>query len=299
MNLGLRVGRIVSIAGALLIGSAVLAGCGASKSSTDSSADSTSKSDVSKVPVESDQVNGVIGTLLQGVTGARGDKVDGPGKVRFLNLLTMGGKAVDVDIYWGQPDEGAKAGSAKFGTAINYLTPKMAKGFHSAVYSVTAKGDTKVLWSWDRFTPTKETVRTVVFMPTNDGASVSETDLDEQIAASGFSSKVEFPAADAGMVRLYWRPLGRSIDSTDQLLSVTDGTKCFTNGSGLAGPDGNAVNGNTFQVKPGTVLSLSTYGACDKQGVASVTVPPTTGRAILFAYVDASAKPVMLILPVA
>ena len=298
MHVGLRVGRVVSIAGALLIGSMVLAGCGGSKSSADSRADSTSKSDVSEETRTSDQVNGVIATLLEGVTGARGDKVDGPGKVRFLNLVTMGAKAVDVDIYWGQPDEGAKAGSAAFGTATDYLTPKMAKGFDSAVYSVTAKGDTKVLWSWDRFTPTKETVRTVVFMPTEDGESVSETDLDEQIAVSSFSGKVEFPAPDAGMVRLYWRPLGRSIDSTDQLLSVTDATTCFTNGSGLAGPDGNAVNGYTFQVKPGTVLSLSPFGACDKPGVASVTVPPTTGRAILFAYFDASAKPAMLILPV-
>lgn len=296
----MKIGRVISIGVIAVLGSVPLAACGGSTSSSSKSAaasgsDTTVKSDSG--PLTSDDVNKVIGTLLEGATGARGDKVDGPGKVRFFNVLSMSGKPVDVDVYWGQPDEGAKVTTVPFGTVSDSFTPKLTKGFDSAVYSVTAKDTKTVLWTWDRFSPTKETLRTVIFMPSDDGTSFSESDVDEEMTVSSFSGKVEFPAPDAGMVRLLWRPLGKSLEQGENLLTVTDGTTCFTNGSGLAGPDGNPVDGSTFQVKPGTALSLTPFGDCAKTGIGGMTAPAASGRAILFTYVDAAGKPVMVAVP--
>lgn len=250
-------------------------------------------------PADSKVAN-VIDTLLDAVTGARGKKVDAPGKVRFLNLIRTGDATTDIDVWWGQPDEGDKAATITYGAITDYLTPKTAKGFDSAVYSVTAKGDTKVLWTWDRFSPKADTSRTVMMFPSEDGLSVSETDVDDAPGKKDFQGAEYFGLPDSGKVRVLWMPIGRSLDVPGKILEVApaSGGTCFTNGSGIAGPDGNQIDGSTFQVTPGTKLALfDTCGGTPATGApvsAVVDVPGPSGRVMLIAYLGPGNKPTLL-----
>lgn len=242
----------------------------------------------------------IIGTLLDAVTGARGKKVDAPGKVRFLNLVRTGDATTDIDVWWGQPDEGDKAATITYGAITDYLTPKTVKGFDSAVYSVTAKGDTKVLWSWDRFSPKADTSRTVMMFPSDDGVAVSESDVDDAPGKKDYLGVEYFGPPDSGKVRVLWMPIGRSLDIPGKILEVApaSGGTCFTNGSGIAGPDGNQIDGSTFQVAPGTKLALfDTCGATPATGTpvsAAVDVPGPSGRVMLVAYLGPGDKPTLL-----
>ena len=287
-----------AVLGALLLGAALgLASCGGGGTAR-------SVADDGKQVPSSGDVDAIIGTLLQGVTGSRGDKVDAPGKVRFVNLVRSGDTPTDIDVWWGQPDEGDKAASVAYGKVSTYLTPRTSKGFDNAVYSVTAVGDSAVLWSWDRFSPEGGTRRTVMLAPTDDATSVSQSDLDEQPGHKDFMGTEYFPAPDSGKVRVLWRPIGRVLDMTDKILAVAPGAggTCFTNGSGIAGPDGNQVDGSTFQVDPGTQLALfDTCAGTPATGtpVSGAVVASTgPGRSLLIAYLGPGDRPTLLSLPV-
>lgn len=277
-----------------LLGLALLAGaCGGSSGSGD--AKSTASGD--GAGKSSGDVDKTVQTLLENASGQRGAKVDGPGKVRFVNLLVQDGKAVDVDVFWGRPDEKDKAATVRFGAASDYITPRLAKGFDSAVYSVTVAGTSQELWSWDRFSPKEKDQRTVVWFAGDDG-KFNETDIDEPAdQISSYNNKPVFPAASAGKTRLYWRELGRAIDSGSDLLVVKSGATCLTNGSGIAGPDTNQLNDEqTFEVAPGAALQL--FEGCDGAAVGDAVKAPSSGRAILFAYLGDDDKPHLTVVAV-
>jgi hypothetical protein len=239
-----------------------------------------------------------IKTLLEAGTGQRGAKEDAPGKIRFLNLIVRNGSPTDVDIWWGRPDEKAKAASVRYGEASDYLTPKRAKGNDSAVYTVTVAGGQEELWTWDRFTPTDKVQRTAIFS-FNDEKRFTETSLEEALdVVSPYSSTVDLPAPDSGRVRLLWRPLGNAISAGDNLLTVMGGGgDCLTNGTGIAGPDGNQLNdGASFQVAPGTSLAL--YPNCQGTAASAEVKAPASGRGLLIAHLDGSNKPTLLVVPV-
>jgi hypothetical protein len=248
-------------------------------------------------------IDKTISTALEVGTGQRGKKEDAPGKMRFANYLAKDGKAIDVDVWWGQPDEGQKAATVKFGEVSPYLTPRRTAGFTSAPYSVTAVGSTEVLFSWDRFDPKKGSQRTVIWG--YDGADLFEQDKDESATLiDGSTNKPEFAPPTNGKVTLKWFVLGDAISTPDRLLVVSTGGKCLTNGSGIADPNdelGNSLNDysiDTFDADPGAVLSFIV--GCGGEPLAGTSVKvPAKGRGLLLAYLDAAGKPVLTLLPVA
>jgi hypothetical protein len=241
--------------------------------------------------VDQAAVDKVIGTMLEQTSGQRGKKVQGPGKIKFFNVLTKDGKPVNVDVWWGRPDEKAKAASIVFGETSEWMPPMITKGFgdsKSASYSVTEQGTTTELWITDRWQPTDKSQQFTIFSIDDGGFSESGFDFDP--AAVDYRDKSILPAADAGMVRLSWRPIGDVLDGADDTLrAVRNGSTCLTNGTGIAGPDGNQLDPDesVFQAPVGVELGLSTTW-CGSNGsaanLATVKVPATSGRGALFAY---------------
>lgn len=247
------------------------------------------------VPVTVD-ANGVIDTALEILSGQRGDKEDAPGALRVDNLLARNGAPVDIDVYWGRPDEGEKAATLAFGQVSDYLTPRRAQGSQDAVFTITVAGTMEELMTWDRWSPQSAADRaTAVF--TFDGEAVSLALIDENPATlDSATNQPMFPAADAGQVRLRWWPLGDSLDLGESLLSVTRAGTCLTNGSYWAGPDGSAG----FDVSSSQVPSGSTLGfaaTCDGEPISTV-VAPTGGRAILLAHRAPDGSSGLQLLPV-
>jgi hypothetical protein len=246
------------------------------------------------------EIDKVIGTMLEQGMGQRGKKTKGRGKGRFINLYQVGGKGVEIDVWWGRPDEGAKAATIAFGQSSEWMTPMITKGFTDsadAVYTVTETATTKELFSWDRWTPTEKSQLLMMFSASTDGG-LQESTFDFDPTDVDFNKKIVLPAADAGMVRMEWRSFEPALDGTNESLrAIRQGTKCLTNGSGIAGPDGNQIDGASIQVPVGTELALSS-GWCNEgtENVATVKVPATSGRAILIAY-QAPDGPKLLIEP--
>jgi hypothetical protein len=271
-----------------LVGALSLAACGGSSSKSKAASGSGSGS-------SDPNVDKTIQTLLEVGSGQRGAKEDAPGKIRFLNLFVRNGAPVDMDIWWGRPDEKAKAATVRYGEASDYLTPRRAKGNDSAVYTVTVAGGSEELWTWDRFTPQAKTQRTAMFTA-NDG-SFTEYALDEASdVISPYTNKVDFPPPDAGKVRLLWRVLGKSLDAGNDLLAVMAGSTCLTNGSGIAGPDRNQIPDElSFQVAPGTSLDL--HPNCQGPAASNTVKAPSAGRALLVAYTDSGGKSQLLVVP--
>jgi hypothetical protein len=246
------------------------------------------------------EIDKVIGTMLEQGMGQRGKKTKGRGKGRFINLYQVGGKGVEIDVWWGRPDEGAKAATIAFGQSSEWMTPMITKGFTDsadAVYTVTETATTKELFSWDRWTPTEKSQLLMMFSASTDGG-LQESTFDFDPTDVDFNKKIVLPAADAGMVRMEWRSFEPALDGTNESLrAIRQGTKCLTNGSGIAGPDGNQIDGASIQVPVGKELALSS-GWCNEgtENVAPVKVPATSGRAILIAY-QAPDGPKLLIEP--
>jgi hypothetical protein len=234
-----------------------------------------------------EEIDKVIGTLLEQGMGQRGKKTEGPGKAKFLNLYQVGGKGIDIDVWWGRPDEGVKAATLAFGESSEWMTPMLTQGFSDtpdAVHSVTETATKKELFSWDRWTPTENSQVLMMFSAADDSFQESLFDFDP--AAVDFTKKPVLPPADPGMVRFEWRAFDPVLAGpNDTLRAVRQGSKCLTNGTGIAGPDGNQVEGASLQVPVGAELALSS-GWCHEGGdnVATVTVPSTSGRALLLAY---------------
>jgi hypothetical protein len=252
------------------------------------------------IPSIDPDMDKVIGTMLEKGMGQRGEKTKGPGQGKFMNLYQVGGKGVDIDVWWGRPDEGAKVATIAFGQSTEWMTPMITKGFTDsadAVYTVTETATKKELFSWDRWTPTEASQLLMMFTASTDG-NFQESGFDFDPANVDFNKKVVLPAADAGMVRMEWRSFQPALDGPDKSLrAIRQGTKCLTNGSGVAGPDGNQIDGATMQVPVGTELALS-RGWCNEgpENVATVKVPSASGRAILIAY-QAPEGPKLLIEP--
>lgn len=241
-------------------------------------------------------VNAVIDTAFEVVTGQRGEKEDAPGALRVDNLLSRGGEPVDIDVYWGRPDEGEKAATVAFGQASDYLVPRRVKGLQDAVFTITIAGTNEELMTWDRWSPSSAADRvTAAFM--FDGDSVSLAMVDENPATlDSLTNAPMFPASDAGSVRLRWRAFGTSLEAGDSLLSVTLDGKCLTNGSSWAAPDGNpSFDLSTVQVPGGSTLGFA--ATCDGPSVSDVTVP-AGGRALLFAYSKPDGTSALQLLPV-
>ena len=287
--------RYVTLAGIVF-----LAACGggtATSSSKSASNVSVASSDTA-ASQSTGTIDKTISSVLEAGIGQRGTKEDAPGKVRFGNFLTPGGKTVDVDVWWGQPDEGDKVATLKAGEVSQYVTPRRPKGFSSAVYSVTPVGSKEVLWSWDRFSPKKGDQLSVLWYTDTD--QFFETVHDETLTTiDSLTNKPQFPAADSGKVRLRWFVLGqKTLDQGDTLLVVSSAGKCLTNGSGIADETGAAAFDNTtVQVSPGVTLNLS--ATCDGAAISAPVTTPAGGRALLFAYLDAAGKPSLKLLPVA
>jgi hypothetical protein len=287
----------------LFVSAVVLGACGGGGTKAFPGDSGSSGSNTATTVTDGAAIDKTIGSALEAGTGQRGTKEDAPGKVRFANYLAKDGKAIDVDVWWGQPDEGAKAATVKFGEVSPYLTPKRTKGFDSTPYAITPVGSTDVLFAWDRFSPVKGSQRTVMWG--YDGADLYETDKDESATLIDSStSKPEFAAATDGKVRLKWFVLGKAIETPDRLLVVSTGGKCLTNGSGIADPNdelGNSLNDYSidwFDVDPGATLSFLVGCGGEPLGGTRVTVP-AKGRGLLLAYLDAAGKPTLTLLPVA
>jgi hypothetical protein len=124
---------------ALVVSAVALGACGGGGTKASSDAGSAGSKTGSTVAANGDAaIDKTISSALEAGTGQRGKKEDAPGKMRFANYLAKDGKAIDVDVWWGQPDEGQKAATVKFGAVSPYLTPRRTAGFTSAPYSVTA-----------------------------------------------------------------------------------------------------------------------------------------------------------------
>ena len=241
--------------------------------------------------------NAVIDSAFEVATGQRGEKENAPGALRVNNLLVRNGAPIDIDVYWGLPDEGEKAATVAFGQASDYLVPRRAKGAQDAVFTITVAGKvTEELMTWDRWSTSAAADRTTATF-TFDGESVSMAMVDESPATlDSATNEPMFPAATSGKVRLRWWVLGNSLNLGDALLSVTLGGKCLTNGSSWADLDGNALfDVSTVEVPGGSQLGFAP--TCDGAPVADVAVP-ANGRAILFAYSQPDGSPALQLLPV-
>ena len=247
-----------------------------------------------------EEIEAALGTLLEGGLGQRGEKTKGEGKIRFLNLVEVDGKPAAIDVWWGRPDEKVKAASLAYEELSDSMSPMLTQGFTdnpSAVFTVTDQASGKELWTWDRWDPVAEDNRLTMFSPSDDGG-FSSSDLELQPTKKSFDGKIVFPAADAGQVRMYWRSVGKALNGpNDSLLAVGTGGKCLTNGSGIAGPNGNQIEGSTFQVPAGTEMTFSAF-PCDatQATVATVAAPAASGRYVLLAYKVAGA-PKLLTIP--
>jgi hypothetical protein len=272
----------------LTIGATGLSACGGGDAISDAR-DAAKRIEADGGPsIPSDEeIDKVIGTLLEQGMGQRGKKTEGPGKAKFLNLYQVGGKGIDIDVWWGRPDEGVKAATLAFGESSEWMTPMLTQGFSDtpdAVHSVTETATKKELFSWDRWTPTENSQVLMMFSAADDSFQESLFDFDP--AAVDFTKKPVLPAADPGMVRFEWRAFDPVLAGPNNTLrAVRQGSKCLTNGTGIAGPDGNQVEGASLQVPVGAELALSS-GWCHEGGdnIATVTVPATSGRALLLAY---------------
>src|SRR5262245_12882917 len=82
----------------------------------------------------------VLGSVADAVGDALADTEDAPGAARFVNLMQLDGAPIDVDVWWGLPDDGNKAVSLKYGEASDYLTPQQSEAFGEVSWSVSAAG---------------------------------------------------------------------------------------------------------------------------------------------------------------
>ncbi len=285
------------IVGTLLSITLILSACGSSNNgaSADTSATGTEAEGASSDTVAAD-VNDAIGTMLEVVTGSRGEKEDAPGKIRFMNLLAKDGAGVDIDVYWGLPDEGEKAVTLASGATSEYLSLRKVKGFEDAPYSVTRSGTKEILWQWDRLTPAEGLQRLAIFS-FNDG-SFSEQPIEESSSAKNFDGKPQFEQPTAGNVAIRWIVSGDALDDGENLLAAATGGKCFTNGSGLAGPDGNQIDASTAQVPAGAEVALYAFGDCGGVAKSNSVKLPAGGRALLIAFLDPTGKHTLTVLPV-
>ena len=100
---------------------------------------------------------------------------------------------------------------------------------------------------------------------------------------------------------LHWIVLGRSIEKGDDLLAVTDGRRCLTNGTGISKPDGSsAIDEDNFEVPGGTLLTLSVYDFDSKCTASLVSAPVKAagGRALLLAVNIPIGKAELRLVPV-
>jgi hypothetical protein len=287
----------------VVVSVAVLGACGGGGTKTSPASTAASSGSETESTVAGDvNIDKTISSVLEVGTGQRGKKEDAPGKVRFANYLAKGGKAIDLDVWWGKPDEGQKAATVKFGEVSPYLTPKRTKGFTSAPYAITAVGSTQSLFEWDRFEPVNGTQRTVIW--SYDGENLSEFDVGESLTLiEGGRDRPEFAAPTTDKVKLRWIVLGSAIEVQDDLLRVRAGEKCLTNGTQIADPNdelGNSLSDfsiDTFDVEPGAALNLAV--GCTGAASGTAVTAPAKGRGLAIAYLDPAGKGALALVPVA
>jgi hypothetical protein len=285
----------------------VLGGCGGggTKASSTTGGSSGSKAPSTATTVAAANVDKVLTSALEVSTGARGKKVDAPGKLRFANYFSKDGKAVDLDLWWGQPDEGQKAATIKFGEVSPYLTPKQTEGFTSAAYSMTEVGNPKVVVGGDDVTTTKDLQRTIIWSAGGTGISLGSVG-ESLTLIDAYTGKIELGPPASGKVGLQWIVLGDVLETPDNLLAVTSGGICLTNGTQIADPTdplGNALKGpngevqDRFDADPGAVLTFTV--GCGGAPTGNTVTVPAKGRGLLVAYFDPAGKPVLALIPVA
>jgi hypothetical protein len=284
-----------------VVSAVVLGACGGGGTKATTGAAGSSGSKTATTITDGGVIDKTIGSALEAGTGQRGKKEDAPGKMRFANYLAKDGKAIDIDVWWGQPDEGQKAVTVKFGEVSPYMSPKRTKDFKIAPYAITEVGNPKVvLFAWDRFEPTKETQVTVGWGYSADGISVLTAGESLTLVESG-RDRPEFAAATAGKVKLKWIVVGDAIEVGDDLVRVRTAGKCLTNGTQIADPNdelGNSLSDysiDTFEVEPGAVLDFGTN--CAENSIQTVPAP-AKGRALAIAYRDGAGKPALAVVPV-
>lgn len=243
-------------------------------------------------------VEDVLSALDEAAEDALGDLEDAPGSVRFVNLLHSGGAGIDVDVWWGIPGEGERAGSLAHGEASEYLTPRMTASFGEVSWSMSPAGGEEQLIGFT-YTPADDIQRTLVAF-TDAGGSFSMMQVDEILPFDPDQGQWGFQPPDAGQVRVKWVPIPPVIEApSGNLRNVGTGTaECLTNGTGINAVDDLSTRSTTFQVPGGAAVSLyEDFPTCSGATSASATAP-SGGRALLLAYTDASRAPQLLMLPV-
>jgi hypothetical protein len=240
----------------------------------------------------------IVDTIADVVGDVLAETEDAPGAVRFLNLVQRDGAGIDVDVWWGRPEDNQKVTSLAYGEASEYFTPRQSTTFDEVSWSMSAAGEQEELIGFS-YTPGEDIQRTLVVYPDKDGA-LWMTALDEILKFAPDEGYWGFEPPDGGQVRVKWTPIPDVLEApSGNLRNIGTGSgDCLTNGTGINATDDASTGSGTFQVPGGTVLNLyEDFPTCS--GATSATVTALAGgRAFLFAYADPSGTPQLLMLPV-
>jgi hypothetical protein len=227
------------------------------------------------------------------------DLVDGPGKVRFDNLIVKAGKPVDFDVFWGPVSKGEKAATVKYGTVSDYLTPRKLSGATGAKFTVTMAGSNEVLTELETSDLQANDHETQVLAVDANGLFRQAV---PEIAAKPYDDKPLFLPAVAGKVGLRWVPLNPDfLGIGDKNMVVDANGTCITNGTQVATADGSSDFDNTsIQVPAGATLTLELYDLqkCTGKTMSAPVTAPASGNATLVAYLDASGKAALQVLAI-
>jgi hypothetical protein len=287
--------RLFVALGIAALSAVAFAGCGSkNESSGDDSLDApglTAPGLTAPGELTDAEVEEVIGTLLEAGLGQRGEKTEANAKAKFLNLTEVDGKGVGIDVWWGRPDEQAKAASVAYGESSDWIPAMLTKGFSDnpdAVYTVTEQGTGKELWTWDRWSADDGDDRLIIFSPDESGA-FTERARSLGAEAETFDGKAVLPPADAGQVRVTWNPIS-DLAMGESLLAIRHDGACRTNGSGVASPDGSQNNEPNLQLPVGAVVDLVPFPCeASAKSEAQLTLPSESQRGVLLAYKSAGA----------
>lgn len=244
-----------------------------------------------------ESVDDLLGSIADAFGDVAADTEDGPGTVRFVNLLESDGAGVDVDVWWGRPEDGQQATSITYGQASDYLTPRQSKAFDEASWTMTPAGGDEQLTGFS-FTPQEDTQQTFIVFSSEDGTSMMP--VEEILEFSPEDGMWGFQPPDSGQVRVKWVVITGVLEAPNGgFRNAGTGTgECLTNGTGINAEDDLSTRSTTFQVPGGAVVNLyDDFPTCSGPTSATATAPDG-GRALLIAYVDASETPQLLMLPV-
>ena len=240
----------------------------------------------------------ILGTIADVVGDVLAETEDAPGLVRWVNLVQRDGAGIDVDVWWGRPEDQQKVTTLAYGEASEYFTPRQSTTFDEVSWSMSAAGEQEELTGFS-YTPAEDIQRTLVVYPDAEGA-LWMTALDEIVKFAPDEGYWGFEPPDPGLVKVKWTPIPDVLSAPNgNLRNIGTGTgDCLTNGTGINATDDISTGSGTFQVPPGTVLNMyEDFPTCSGPTSATVTAPDG-GRTFLIAYTDPSGTPQLMMLPV-